>query len=1033
MTRRVFRPAACEGAAPSFPLVPRSTQAVRRMLPRQHALALAIIAATATLTPGAALAQACARSDDGGLTRFDRPAGVAPGGVYDWPYPDPRPGFIDPYDTRDNTRVEIGNCRVHLGSTEITTPNAIDIDINVTDIFGNGNQSSGGTQPRDVTVFSIDLSNRVVTDPNARSTITIDGIGKHQGITGPGGVAPVTITIMGMESNWGVSAAPEGNIRNGNIINFGDDAVDWGGLWAMGGNGTLNISGGRLPDSVVYGDGGRYAAADLNNPANTFDDVFNISGGVGNATNIHGDSGNASSDRPADGVYTVAARPDGNDTFNISGGTYSGIFGNAGNDTFNISGNVTVNAINGQSGSDVFHVEAGADLSGIGALQGGDGGLAGVPGHDVIHIKGQDIHVNSTSSGVADIGLSGFEDVHLEDGTILRLHGGGLGGAEEAAGSTGLVIDATSRLFLESSGSFGTDLRLAVTNHGVIDLNTANVDTGLNIHANYMGHAGSRILLSTNLKDDLSRTDYIYFWNSTSISGTTILEITPGPDSPGAQTVQGIPVVTWRQSGNNPAYDPNVHKLDPNAFVLAAPITTPNGLWQYRLVFGTNGLTRTPAWVLTSSAASPTPTPSPTPTASPTPSPSPTASPTPSPSPTASPTPSPSPTASPTPSPSPTASPTPSPSPTASPTPSPSPTASPTPSPSPTASPTPSPSPTASPTPSPSPTASPTPSPIDDHLLHPRVSVYAMGMVSAQGLVMDSLGGVSDRASVMAGTDAQGGHEDGLWMRANYASVDSGRGQFSAEQTQFALRAGKDLRNDAGSRTGIMGVLASGKAQISDHVRPTVTGFANPLSAEVGHVRTTLLGVGAYQTWGSTSGGYLDLSGQLGRVWLSNSALDTQMSDSRGWSALVSLEAGRAVALGSGGWSLTPQAQLVASHLRLDGVDDGVIRVDDANLTGYRARLGARLDNAASTGARFYGLANVWHNLTDDAGTTLHGGTDTIVVAPQFSRSWLEAGVGVQLPGTRAGSFSIDLRGQRGLGGDDRRSLGVQAAWRLSW
>ena len=125
MTRRVFRPAACEGAAPSFPLVPRSTQTVRRMLPRQHALALAIIAATATLTPGAALAQACARSDNGGLTRFDRPAGVAPGGVYDWPYPDPRPGFIDPYDTRDNTRVEIGNCRVHLGSTEITTPNAI--------------------------------------------------------------------------------------------------------------------------------------------------------------------------------------------------------------------------------------------------------------------------------------------------------------------------------------------------------------------------------------------------------------------------------------------------------------------------------------------------------------------------------------------------------------------------------------------------------------------------------------------------------------------------------------------------------------------------------------------------------------------------------------------------------------------------------------------------------------------------------------------------------------------------------------------
>ena len=309
-----------------------------------------------------------------------------------------------------------------------------------------------------------------------------------------------------------------------------------------------------------------------------------------------------------------------------------------------------------------------------------------------------------------------------------------------------------------------------------------------------------------------------------------------------------------------------------------------------------------------------------------------------------------------------------------------------------------------------------------------------MGMLTAQGLVMDSLGGVSDRASLMAGGDGEIGHDDALWMRANYSQVDAGRGQFSADQRQFSLRAGKDLRGDSGSRTGVMGVVASGVAGIDDHVRPTIGGFATPLSARVGEIRTTLLGVGGYHTWIFGSGGYADVSGQVGHLWVSNDVAEVDMSDTRGWSAIASAEVGNRFTVGGGGWSLIPQAQLVASHVRMKDIDDGVVRVDGDSLTAYRARVGLRFENPAGQAPRFYGLANVWRNLTDDAGTTLHGGTDTIVVAPQFARNWLEAGFGLTLPTAKAGSFNVDIRTQRGLGEEnDRSALGLQATWKLAW
>mgnify|MGYP007088058915 CR=1 FL=1 len=121
MTRRYTQPAPINGPAGlRYPVVPPPAPAQLSSNPlRRHALALAIVAATGGLAiaPQTSFAAECSRVDsNGGKTvRFDRPAGVPAGTRYR--YPDQSGTF----DSKDHTRIEVGNCYVPIASTAVTT------------------------------------------------------------------------------------------------------------------------------------------------------------------------------------------------------------------------------------------------------------------------------------------------------------------------------------------------------------------------------------------------------------------------------------------------------------------------------------------------------------------------------------------------------------------------------------------------------------------------------------------------------------------------------------------------------------------------------------------------------------------------------------------------------------------------------------------------------------------------------------------------------------------------------------------------
>ncbi|MDO5506665.1 MAG: autotransporter outer membrane beta-barrel domain-containing protein, partial [Pseudoxanthomonas suwonensis] len=583
MTRRYTQPAPMNGLAGlSYPVVPPPAPVPTspRGRLRRHALALAIVAATGglVLMPQTSLAAQCARADsDGGKTvRFDRPAGVGPGTRYR--YPDPSGEF----DSKDHNRVEVGNCYVPIGSTAVTTADAITVDVNVTDLYGNGNQSVGGTNPRDVFVGSIDLRERTVTDPNARNVITIKGINRYGNIFGPGGVAPTTLNLEGMRIDglYVVSASDDDVIRNGDIINIREGADIRTYVYAGGGNDTLNLEGGYARE--VYGDNRNgFDAATLEDPANSFNDVFNIRDGT--YIGVNGDSG---SDRSG---YAA-----GNDVFNLHGGTITTLEGDGGNDTFNFLGPITVRDAFGDAGDDLFVLESSVDPTLLWNIAGDDGSDYPATGNggDRIQIKGLVLRASSDRNTRPDANqnnvtsIRAMNVVELLDGTQLTMYDNAEGSDAMSSFRLGrptgdpeddkLLIDATSALihlgkYTQGSTESSRDasINYNVQNLGTIDLGQDAPGTRMTIRGNYIG--GGRLLMSTYLGDDSSESDVLILLGNA--SGSTVLDIKPVAGSPGGQTVEGITLVD---------IDPT-KAIAADAFVLAAPITTENGLWQYRL------------------------------------------------------------------------------------------------------------------------------------------------------------------------------------------------------------------------------------------------------------------------------------------------------------------------------------------------------------------------------------------------------------------------------------------------------------------
>lgn len=558
-----------------------------------------------------ALARECAQARDGSSIVFARNPFEAPGSISRYeagggqPNTYYRPGA-------DLHRIEINACLFdYIQHQAVTTDQPIEVVVNNTD-------TSLPDAPTSVRINDIALAGRTVTrnsaNPDARNIVSLNSGLVYQ-VFGPGGDVPTTININGgvLDGAFGLSSAsPSRTVRNGDILNIrGGRVADI--FHLGGGNDTFNISGGDAKDLELHGDGPAFDAAILGSAANTFDDIFNISGGAIGV--IHADSG----DRRT--ITDGTSLPTGNDRFNISGGAAGELHGNAGNDTFLITGTATIGAIYGGLGADLVDFAPGTSLARVGSVNGtaytgSSDPAVHDPAIDTLRFHGHRVAIGDRAIDAGDcrgstppascidhVRVRNFERIELLDGTRAQLendpvYGGQLGAHGMSAGSL-LLIDATSSLSLRSGGaqnSYAADLNYNVQNNGVLDLGQDATGDVAAIEGDWSG--SGRVLMATYLGADDSATDRIDIVGN--VTGRTTLDVKPVAGSPGARTVEGIALV--RTSATS--------VVDSNGFVLAAPLTTENGLWQYRLAFR-QGAAQSGSFVLTSAAPAPPPPPPP--------------------------------------------------------------------------------------------------------------------------------------------------------------------------------------------------------------------------------------------------------------------------------------------------------------------------------------------------------------------------------------------------------------------------------------
>lgn len=321
--------------------------------------------------------------------------------------------------------------------------------------------------------------------------------------------------------------------------------------------------------------------------------------------------------------------------------------------------------------------------------------------------------------------------------------------------------------------------------------------------------------------------------------------------------------------------------------------------------------------------------------------------------------------------------------------------------------------------------------------------------MAGEQLAMDALGTLRDRTlrigqtprtsseNSTSTTHIVGDQNDRVWARIRYDRLDLGKGQFELNQNRFLFQGGSSVHETTRAsgtdvQTGLLATFASSRADAKDNNRPLATGTL-PLSAHVGEIDAQLFSVGAYHTYYFPSSLYLDFNTQLGH--LRNKYRDIENVEARhsGWSAAISAEVGKPLTLGAR-WQLEPQAQIIISHTRMDGFNDGLVHVDASEHTLYRARAGARLANLPTpAGASMFAIANIWYDNDTQFRNIMHGGTDTISVKPVGAAAWFEFGAGANFQIGKTSSLFFDVRGQRAVSNGKRNSVAGQLGWRSSW
>ncbi|MDQ0068717.1 outer membrane autotransporter protein [Variovorax boronicumulans] len=311
-------------------------------------------------------------------------------------------------------------------------------------------------------------------------------------------------------------------------------------------------------------------------------------------------------------------------------------------------------------------------------------------------------------------------------------------------------------------------------------------------------------------------------------------------------------------------------------------------------------------------------------------------------------------------------------------------------------------------------------------------------------LRQSNLGMLASRSQRVGDDDVRGGAgstssgTDGSYRRAwgRLISTDmdirqGGTVSPHSEGRVTGLQAGTDLWANPDWRAGIY----VGQLDGDTRVRGVGSGLLNSATGR-NDLRSQYLGL--YGTFATEDGFYADAVLQAGRHRYTVQPLLSGGVEGKGNSFLASIEVGKAFAIGSGGWSVEPQLQLIHQRLRLDDVSiPGALVQQDAD-SGWIGRAGVRIKGSFATGAgtlQPYARLNVYRSAKgNDVARFVNPAAITPVGAPIGGTS-TELAAGFTLSLSQRTSLYGELGKQWASGGDARvgSSINAAAGVRVKW
>ncbi|WP_392552455.1 autotransporter outer membrane beta-barrel domain-containing protein [Orbus wheelerorum] len=323
----------------------------------------------------------------------------------------------------------------------------------------------------------------------------------------------------------------------------------------------------------------------------------------------------------------------------------------------------------------------------------------------------------------------------------------------------------------------------------------------------------------------------------------------------------------------------------------------------------------------------------------------------------------------------------------------------------------------------------------------PGTALMPLANLNAEYAIISTLHQRVSEQQTMAWDDCstcQIEHNEGqVWGRliGNYGDVKQIEKRLEYKSKLWGAQFGYDFsvnydKNDnSRSHSGVMVTYAKDNLKFYDAQNVIFdTNSQDYISqrAQTGHGQSDIFGLGAYYTYYSENGSYLDLLGNLTYIRNKYTTDDSSDNKNHAYGVAGSIEVGRPYALtnhglNNGDWLLEPQAQMIYQYLKYNDIDidrdhNFDVIVDQHNQQTLRARVGLRL--AYNTGTEelktrsIYLIANIIHDFMGGKGVSF--GTSSIDYPDNATSG--EAGIGAQIPLGNSSYLYFDTRYHHSFG-----------------